>query len=115
MTRAWKGLCRELLDLSQLTESEYACANLDYRLISLGCHNSDGSFVRYRGTAEMVLASRALNQWTGHPMDIPDTGSFLLTKWGNQLAVEKNPDGTPKYRTSPLSVDRRPPVKSLGS
>ena len=79
MTRAWKGLCRELLDLSQLTESEYACANLNYRLIPLGCHNSDGSFVRSRGTAEMVLASRALNQCTGNPLDIPPTGSFLIT------------------------------------
>lgn len=101
---AWKGLCRELLDLGELTEAEYACSNLEYRLIPLGCHGAGGSFVRYSGTAEMVLDSRSLNQWSGQPLDMLDTWSFLLTKWGRQLAAEHNPDGTPKYHDlSPIS------------
>lgn len=101
---AWKGLCRELLDLGQLTEAEYACSNLDYRLIPLGCRSTSGSFVPYSDTAEMVLASRSLNQWSGRPLDILDTWSCLLAKWGRQLAAEQNPDGTPKYRDlSPVS------------
>lgn len=95
---AWKGLCKELMDLGQLTESEYACSNLDYRLIPLGCHDANGNFVRYSNTAEAVLASRSLNQWSGQPLEMLDTWSFLLTRWGSQLAMETNPDGTPKYR-----------------
>ncbi len=101
---AWKGLCKELLDLGQLTESEYECSNLDYRLIPLGCHDASGNFVKYSNTADMVLASRSLCQWPGQPLNMLDNWSFMLTKWGNQLATEKNPDGTPKYRDlTPIS------------
>lgn len=101
---AWKGLCKELLDQGQITESEYQCTNLDYRLIPLGSHDSSGNFVRYNNTAEIVLASRSLNQWTGHPLEMLDTWSFLFRKWGSQLALEYNPDGTPKYQNlSPIS------------
>lgn len=101
---AWKGLCKELLDLGQITESEYACSNLDYRLIPLGCHDANGNFVKYSNTADMVLASRSLAQWPGDPLNMLDTWSFMLTKWGNQLATEQNLDGTPKYRDlTPIS------------
>lgn len=101
---AWKGLCKELLDQGQITESEYQCTNLDYRLIPLGSHDSSGNFVRYNNTAEIVLASRSLNQWSGQPLEMLDTWSFLFRKWGNQLALEYNPDGTPKYQNlSPIS------------
>ncbi len=93
----WKGLCKELLDLGQITESEYACSNLDYRLIPLGCHDANGNFVKYSSTADMVQASRSLCQWPGQPLNMLDTWSFMLIKWGNQLAMEQNPDGTPKY------------------
>lgn len=95
---AWKGLCKELLDLGQITESEYACSNLDYRLIPLGCHDANGNFVKYSNTADMVRASRSLSQWPGDPLNMLNTWSFMLTKWGRQLATEQNPDGTPKYR-----------------
>lgn len=101
---AWKGLCKELLDLGQITESEYECSNLDYRLIPLGCHDANGNFVKYSNTADMVLASRSLCQWPGDPLNMLDTWSFMLTKWGRQLAAEHNPDGTPKYRDlTPIS------------
>lgn len=101
---AWKSLCKELLDQGQITESEYQCTNLDYRLIPLGSHDSSGNFVRYSNTAEIVLASRSLNQWSGQPLDMLETWSFLFRKWGNQLALEHNPDGTLKYQNlSPIS------------
>lgn len=95
---AWKGLCKELLDLGQITESEYTCSNLDYRLIPLGCHDASGNFVKYSNTADMVRASRSLAQWPGDPLNMLDSWSFMLSKWGMQLAAEYNPDGTPKYR-----------------
>ena len=101
---AWKGLCKELPDQGQITESEYQCTNLDYRLIPLGSHDSSGNFVRYNNTDEIVLASRSLNQWSGQPLDILDTWSFLFRKWGNQLALEYNSDGTSKYQNlSPIN------------
>ena len=101
---AWKGLCKELLDLGQITESEYKCSNLDYRLIPLGCHDANGDFVKYSNTADMVLASRSLDQWPGDPLNMLDTWSFMLSKWGMELAEEQNSDGTPKYRDlSPIS------------
>lgn len=100
----WKGLCKELLDLGQITESEYACSNLDYRLIPLGCHGASGNFVKYSNTADMVRASRSLAQWPGDPLNMLDSWSFILSKWGMQLAAEYNPDGTPKYRNlTPVS------------
>ena len=101
---AWKGLCKELLDLGQITESEYACSNLDYRLIPLGCHDASGNFVKYSNTADMVRASRSLAQWPGDPLNMLDSWSFMLSKWGMQLAAEYNPDGAPKYRDlTPIS------------
>lgn len=101
---AWKGLCKELLDLGQITESEYECSNLDYRLIPLGCHDANGDFVKYSNTADMVLASRSLDRWPGDPLNMLDTWSFMLSKWGMELAEEHNSDGTPKYRDlSPIS------------
>lgn len=101
---AWKGLCKELLDLGQITESEYEYSNLNYRLIPLGCHDANGNFVKYNNTADMVRASRSLAQWPGDPLNMLDSWSFMLSKWGMQLAAEYNPDGTPKYRNiTPVS------------
>lgn len=49
-------------------------------------------------SADMRDTLDRINQWPGNPLDYLDQWAFSLKKWGGELSMERDRDGSPKYK-----------------
>lgn len=109
----WTNLCRELKDAGLISESDFMTTRADLRVVPLGYMGDSGGIVYYAnapilssgllGTETRLSGYSGLksiwtvDDWSGDPLKYFDQWIESLRNWRNDLASEKNADGTRKY------------------
>lgn len=90
----WMDVTSELNKMGVLSDSDYTWARVDLHLVPIGDMDNP-----YTTTADFRDALNQLNhQWPANPFEHLDMWAFSLRKWATSLSMERNRDGTPKYR-----------------
>ena len=89
----WMNLTHELNQMGVLSDSDYTQTRVSFRLVPLGDMDNP-----YTSTEDFRSALTQLEQWPANPFEQMDLWAFSLRKWASELSMERNPDGTPKYR-----------------
>lgn len=94
----WMNLTSELNKMGVLSDSDYSWARVDLHMVPIGDMDNP-----YSTTSDFRDTLNQLSQWSGNPFEHLDLWAFSLRKWAASLSMERNPDGTPKYRNfSPI-------------
>lgn len=107
----WTELCRELKDAGLITESDFMHTRADLRIMPIGYKDSNGNAVLYDNPPilsglEMdthlsgysgLSKAWTVDDWSGDPLSYFDSWIESLRKWRNDLAIQRNEDGTRKY------------------
>lgn len=107
----WTELCRELKDAGLITESDFMHTRANLRIVPIGYKDSTGNAVLYDNPPilsglEMdthlsgysgLSKAWTVDDWSGDPLSYFDSWIESLRKWRNDLAIQRNEDGTRKY------------------
>lgn len=95
----WTSLCRELKDAGMMTESDFAYARTDLRIVPLG-FMGDKAFNVTQSSASLIspLGGREEPEWMGDPLAFFDQWMEMMRKWKRDLAAVCNPDGSRQFQ-----------------
>lgn len=107
----WTELCRELKDAGLITESDFMHTRANLRIVPIGYKDNNGNAVLYDNPPilsglEMdthlsgysgLSKAWTVDDWSGDPLSYFDSWIESLRKWRNDLASQRNEDGTRKY------------------
>lgn len=94
----WMNLTHELNEMGVLSDDDYNRASPMFIMVPIGDMDNP-----YTLTNDMRTTLNQLNQWPANPFEYLDMWAFSLRKWAAFLTMERNSDGTPKYRNfSPI-------------
>ena len=95
----WLDLMHELNAMGAISDVDYQGTDMMLHLVPLG-NDMDNPFPI---PADMRNTLDRINQWPGNPLDYLDQWAFSLKKWGAELSMERNRDGSLKYKdVSPI-------------
>lgn len=95
----WTSLCRELKDAGMMTESDFAYARADLRIVPLGFMDGK-AFNVTQNPASLIspLGGRDEPKWMGDPLAFFDQWIEAMYKWRSDLAAARSPDGSRQFQ-----------------
>lgn len=116
---AWSSFCLELKNLGVIDENDYVYTRAEFHMIPIGYIDGNGNLVQYEnipihaddrntqykqyitGSTEEAWTS---NDWFGDPLKFMDDWLSSMQEWKSDLSVQRNPDGSAKYKDlSPIT------------
>ena len=89
----WLDLTHELNAMGVISDTDYQGTDMMFHLVPLGDMSNP-----YPTSADMGDTLDRINRWPGNPLDYLDQWAFSVKNWGAELSMERNPDGTSKYK-----------------